>query len=151
MQDLELKIPPLLLVVVCALDMWLLSWIFSSWSFVVADIWVVVSFTLGTILAFFGVVEFKRRQTTVNPMHPEETTQIVDTGVYRLTRNPMYLGMLLWLLACSLYLGNWAGLVMLPVFVAYMTRFQIKPEERQLEALFGNAYLNYRKRVRRWL
>ncbi|MCH8502144.1 MAG: isoprenylcysteine carboxylmethyltransferase family protein [Aliidiomarina sp.] len=151
MRDLELKIPPLVLVVICALDMWLLSWIFSFWSFTVANLWIVLSFAIGTLFAFFGVVEFKRKQTTVNPMHPEETSQIVATGVYRLTRNPMYLGMLLWLLACGLYLGSWVGLLMLPIFVAYMTQFQIKPEERQLKFLFGDEYRRYQQRVRRWL
>ena len=78
-------------------------------------------------------------------------TQLVTSGVYRYTRNPMYLGMACLLLAWAVYLQNPLALLGVPLFMAYITQFQIKPEERMLVKLFGDAFIRYRQQVRRWL
>ncbi|HEV8366930.1 MAG TPA: isoprenylcysteine carboxylmethyltransferase family protein, partial [Pyrinomonadaceae bacterium] len=75
----------------------------------------------------------------------------VSTGVYRFTRNPMYLGLLLTLLGWAAFLSNPASLLFVPIFVLYINRFQIKPEEQVLSSLFGAEYMAYKSRVRRWL
>jgi protein-S-isoprenylcysteine O-methyltransferase Ste14 len=75
----------------------------------------------------------------------------VDSGIYRFTRNPMYLGMLLVLTAGAVYLGNLAAFAVLPVFVVCMNRLQICPEERFMQEKFGEAYRDYTARVRRWI
>ncbi|ABD81295.1 methyltransferase family protein [Saccharophagus degradans] len=103
----------------------------------------------GVILA--GAYLFKKHQTTVNPMHPERSSTLVQTGVYRFTRNPMYLGMLLIILSYLLLRFSFVGLVLPIVFVFLMTHMQIKPEEEMLTKLFGDAYLQYLQRVRPWL
>ena len=82
---------------------------------------------------------------------PERASALVERGIYRHTRNPMYLGLLCLLLGWTLALGQWAALLGPLVFVVYITRFQIVPEERVLLAHFGAAYDDYRQRVRRWL
>ena len=98
-----------------------------------------------------GIVSFRQARTTVNPMKPETATTLVTSGVFRYTRNPMYLGMLLVLLAWAAFLASPASLAGVIAFVIYMRHFQIRPEEAALTSLFGQAYLEYRQRVRRWL
>jgi protein-S-isoprenylcysteine O-methyltransferase Ste14 len=105
----------------------------------------------GIALAVAGVVEFARRKTTVNPLRPEESSTVVSSGIYRFTRNPMYLGMLLLLAGWTLFLGNVAAALALPFFLLWIQRFQIGPEERILSASFGAAYASYCRSVRRWI
>jgi len=93
----------------------------------------------------------RKADTTLNPIKPDTATALVTSGIYRHTRNPMYLGMAVWLLAWSAWLGTPAGLVGAPLFVLYMNRFQVGPEERALHSLFGAEFDAYRSRVRRWL
>jgi len=76
---------------------------------------------------------------------------LVTNGTFHFTRNPMYLSLLLYLLAWAVYLSNWLALLFVPVFVLYINQFQIKPEERALSSLFGLEYAAYKGRVRRWL
>lgn len=107
--------------------------------------------TPGVAIAIAGVLQFVRARTTVNPLDPAAASALVVRGVYRWTRNPMYLGIASVLLGWAIYLSNVAALAVLPLFVIYINRFQIAPEERALEARFGEAFARYRHRVRRWL
>ena len=98
-----------------------------------------------------GVYCFRRAHTTVDPLHPDKASRLVTGGIYRVSRNPMYLGMACLLTAWTIWLGAlwpWLGPV---AFVLYITRFQIRPEERMLTTLFGEAYTAYTQRVRRWV
>lgn len=113
---------------------------------------------LATLFVFTGILpggqavsSFVQIKTTVNPMAPNTATKLVTDGVYRFSRNPMYLGMLSLLLALSIYLGTLTAFIVLPLFVWYMTEFQIKPEEESLKTVFGKAYEDYLTKVRRWL
>lgn len=156
MNDLELKLPPLLVVLIIAIDMWLLSWIFASgfnihWQFSTPNALLWLSIAIGVVLPLLGVYEFRQHKTTVNPLQPKKSTSVVRSGIYRLTRNPMYLGFLFLLFAFGLWLGSIPALVMLPIFVWYLTRFQIIPEERILFDNFGKPYADYMEQVRRWL
>jgi protein-S-isoprenylcysteine O-methyltransferase Ste14 len=106
---------------------------------------------LATVIALAGVVAFRANRTTVNPLNPAAASALVSSGVYRFSRNPMYLGFLLALSAWAIYLSNALAALLLPAFVAYMNRFQIKPEERALLAKFGPAFSKYVAAVRRWV
>jgi protein-S-isoprenylcysteine O-methyltransferase Ste14 len=151
--SLELKVPPPALALLLALLMWLVS------SFV-APLEVPFRWRVGAALApalvglgfsVAGVAAFRRARTTINPTKPATASALVSGGVYRLTRNPMYLGLLLLLLALAVFLSNPVALLLVPVFVLYINRFQITPEERALTSLFGGEYAAYKERVRRWL
>ena len=107
--------------------------------------------SIGGGISSLGAREFRRAKTTVNPLHPERASSVVTSGIYRYTRNPMYVGILLVLLGCFVAFGALSGLVGLPIFIAYMNRFQIRPEERALQAKFGREYNEYQARVRRWV
>lgn len=106
---------------------------------------------VGVMLMLLGVASFLRARTTVDPLHPGKASTLVVTGVYRFTRNPMYLGFALMLLAFVFRLSAWPGLIVVGLFVAYMNRFQIAGEEAALEARFGQAARDYRRAVRRWI
>lgn len=107
--------------------------------------------TAGVAFSAAGILSFRRAQTTANPTRPEEATSLVSTGIYRVTRNPMYFGILLILIAWAVFLSSAWALLGVAGFVLYMNRFQIAPEERALSRLFGSEYAAYKARVRRWL
>lgn len=105
----------------------------------------------GVLLSALGVASFRRARTTVNPLTPDAATTLVVSGVYRFTRNPMYLGFLFLLLAEIVWLANPLALLVAPAFVLYLNRFQIVPEEKALQARFGADFNAYAAQVRRWL
>lgn len=98
-----------------------------------------------------GGLAFRRARTTVNPLQPQSASSLVRGGIYSRTRNPMYLGFALVLLGWVVALGSWLGLLVLAGYVVFLNRFQIRPEERALEAIFGPTFLEYRDQVRRWI
>jgi len=106
---------------------------------------------VGLSSAIMGVRQFKKAQTTPNPKEIDKATSLVTSGIYRYTRNPMYLGLTLILLGWALYLSHFLTFILIPIFMVYITRFQIQPEERMLAKKFAQAYQNYRSKVRRWI
>jgi protein-S-isoprenylcysteine O-methyltransferase Ste14 len=98
-----------------------------------------------------AAMTFFAAKTTINPLRPARASTLVTTGVFSLSRNPIYLGDFLVLLALVVWFGNVINLLLLPLFVWFINRFQIAPEERALTGLFGDDYLLYCKNVRRWL
>jgi protein-S-isoprenylcysteine O-methyltransferase Ste14 len=153
MKYLELKVPPLPLAVAMGAVMWAIDWWLplqgsrTPSRTVIAGAMFIIAVAITTI----AVLGFRKARTTVNPMAPEAASAIVSTGVYRFTRNPMYLGFLLALVAWAVFLGNFVSALVPVLFVAYMNRFQIAPEERALHARFGETYETYLRSVRRWL
>ncbi|MBS0396154.1 MAG: isoprenylcysteine carboxylmethyltransferase family protein [Proteobacteria bacterium] len=106
---------------------------------------------LAILLVASALRRFRAAGTTVNPLDPDAASHLVTGGVYRWTRNPMYLGLLLLLAAWALWMRSAAPWVVLPLFVGFLTVAQIRPEEAALQRRFGEAYDAYRARVRRWL
>jgi protein-S-isoprenylcysteine O-methyltransferase Ste14 len=106
---------------------------------------------VGAAIAIAGVVSFRRAKTTVNPLQPEKASSLVSSGMFQVTRNPMYLGMAIVLLGWAGYLASWPALLGVPIFVLYINRFQIAPEERVMASLFGADYAAYKEKVRRWI
>lgn len=153
MQALELKIPPPVVAVLLALAMWGIADI-EQLLYLPAALRLAVVGGLalaGVGFDIAGVMAFRRAKTTVSPFKPQNTSQLVCSGVYRITRNPMYLGMVCILLAWAVFLSSpWCVSGPL-VFALYITRFQIKPEEKRLATRFGQRFADYRNRVRRWL
>jgi protein-S-isoprenylcysteine O-methyltransferase Ste14 len=153
MHGLELRIPPPAIAALIAAAMWGISFITPSLDVpgfirvVIAAAFALAGFGIGIA----GVIAFRRAKTTVNPMKPLTASALVTTGVYKLSRNPIYVGDLCILVAWALYLSNVYTLIGPVIFVIYINRFQIAPEERALAALFGATYADYQSAVRRWL
>ena len=153
MKFLELKIPPGALVVLATSLMWLVAWFCPTlaFKFPVRLAVALVFACAGLAIAGLGAAQFRRARTTVNPMTPESASALVTSGIYRFTRNPMYLGFLFVLLGWAVWLSNGLSFLFLPAFIFYMNRFQIEPEERALLAKFGQQFVTYTANVRRWL
>lgn len=163
MGTLELKIPPPLVALVCGLGMYGLARVLDPGLEILLAPgavpgvrgtlrWVALAVALtGLGCDASGVRDFIRARTTINPLQPANSSVLVTGGLYRVSRNPMYLGMALLLLAWTLWLGTAWALVGVAAFVAWITRFQIVPEERALAQRFGAGFAAYRQRVRRWI
>lgn len=150
---LELKIPPPVIALLAAFVMWLISQSTPLLE-VPRNIGMLAAGTLaaaGFAFALAGVLLFRRAKTTIHPTKPQETSALVTSGIYRISRNPMYVGLTLVLLAWAVFLSSGWSLAGVIAFVLYIARFQILPEERVLSAKFGEAYAAYKSRVRRWL
>ncbi|MDO5692834.1 MAG: isoprenylcysteine carboxylmethyltransferase family protein [Pseudomonadota bacterium] len=153
----EHKIPPPVIDLAVGVLMWVLAQAVPSarlWRPEPLSIFTVVGLVIafaGGLVALAGALEFSRARTTVNPLSPRKASMLVTTGIYRFTRNPMYLGMLLVLVGWGVYLGNAVAFLALPLFVWLLNTLQIKPEERILRERFGVAYQRYAARVRRWI
>ena len=153
MNSLELRVPPPAAVLLAAILMWLAADALPAFE---VDVPARGTFTtllaaLAILLGALAIVQFRRAGTTVNPMRPEESTKLVTTGIYRFSRNPMYVADVLLIAAWAAWLANLAAIVPIVLFIAYMNRFQIAPEERALQARYGAAYADYQSAVRRWL
>ncbi|WP_260258549.1 methyltransferase family protein [Vibrio intestinalis] len=153
MTFLERKIPPVALFLILALAMVKLDHVLMG--FEVSLPLPIVIFTLvvliATVIGLSGVFEFRKAKTTVNPVKVEQATTVVDSGIFAYTRNPMYLGLVMVLFGLAYWQQNIICFAMPLLFIVYMNRFQIEPEERALENLFGAEYLDYKQRVRRWI
>jgi protein-S-isoprenylcysteine O-methyltransferase Ste14 len=149
----ELRIPPPAVVAIAAALMWGIAAALPSLRVDVprAGLIAALCVALGILVAGAGLLAFRRARTTANPMRPEAATRLVTSGVYGWTRNPMYLGWLPILAGWAAYLQHPLSLLVVPLFMLYLTRFQIVPEERALSAKFGEQFDAYRQRVRRWL
>lgn len=150
---LDLRIPPPLVAAACAGGAW---WAARETPTLLmslpAKLPVAVAIAaVGVLLAVVGVLTFLRARTTIHPLTPERSSALVTGGIYRWTRNPMYLGMAVVLLGWTWWIDHPAGFAGIAVFVGFITRFQIMPEERALAERFGTAFAEYRFSVRRWL
>lgn len=153
---LETRIPPPIWWLAAMFAMWLLNR-YAPLARVDADVSraVVGGFAgaialVGLVLTLGAIRRFAEARTTVHPLHPEEASRLVVVGAYQYTRNPMYLGLLLILVGWAVWLGGLSVWFVLPAFVVVLTHVQIVPEERALEAKFGEDYRAYRREVRRW-
>ena len=111
----------------------------------------IIVFIFGVLIVLVGGYQFRKASTTVNPLLPEESSKLVTSGIYRYSRNPMYIGFFLFLVAWSILLGSLVTLLVLPIYVLLITKVQIVPEEVILEEKFQNEYRQYKSNVRRWI
>ena len=149
---MHLKIIPPLVFLTFAGIMYLLDYFLpvGEFEFFGRRILILVLFGLGFLVAVLAFIQFARANTTTNPRNFDKVSTLVTGGIYKLTRNPMYLGLMLFLLAWGLYLGNAFNAITAAAFVSYMNAYQIRPEEALLQERFGPAYAQYCKAVRRW-
>lgn len=153
MRWLEHRIPPPVVGLVTGVIMWSLSKLGAPLPLGDVPRYAATAVLVAIGLGFdvLGLLAFRAKRTTVNPLRPEKASALVDGGVYRITRNPMYVGMLCLLLGWAVFLASPLALIGPVLFVLYITRFQIIPEERILRERFGEPYERYLRRVRRWI
>lgn len=150
---MKLLVPPPLVAAISALLMWGIASQFSAlrFAFPFQETLAYALMGLGISMDIVSILAFRREKTTVTPLVPEKASSLVVTGLYRFSRNPMYLGLLLVLVGIALVLGSVVNVAVIVAFVAYITAFQIRPEEQRLTEVFGARYLSYMREVRRWI
>ena len=150
---LDNKVPPPAVALLIAATMWHLSSYEPalSLSAEMSEILILFLVIVGVSFDVCGLLAFRQLKTTINPMSPNKTSALVTGGIYRLSRNPMYVGLFLFLMAWAIQLSMLWPFIGPILFVIYITRFQITPEERVMESKFGDEYLIYKNKVRRWL
>ena len=153
MKIIENRVPPPLVAIIVAIAMWGISLFETNieLSQTVKIFIIVLLWLIGTAFATAGIISFKLSKTTVNPLKPDTASSLVTSGIYQITRNPMYVGFVIFLLAWATYLNSVWSLVFVTIFIAFIHRFQIIPEERALLSLFGQEFEIYMSKVRRWL
>jgi protein-S-isoprenylcysteine O-methyltransferase Ste14 len=152
MKILDHLIPPPIVTAVAIACIWLinrqgwgrLGWQLPHW---LVGVW--IGFAL--LLMLLAVIEMVRKRTTVNPLTPSRCSALVTNGIFKWSRNPIYLGDALLIVAAGLFYSNLSFILALPAFVAYINRFQIIPEERALQAKFGEQFTHYLAQTRRWI
>lgn len=150
---MKLLIPPPILTLMSAILMLIISKYFNKANFSLNqhNQFALFFLIVALIIIVISIAKFIKIKTTISPLKPNKTSILVDSGIYKHTRNPMYLGLLLILFSLFLYLKNFLSFFVLPLFVIYITKNQILPEEKVLENLFGDQYKKYKNKVRRWI
>ena len=150
---MESKIPPPFVVLIFAVLMWFLRAItpFLSITLIFHLVLGIMIVLLGFSVEVAAILSLSKAKTTADPTHPKNASSLVTTGMYRFTRNPIYLGDFLILIGWAVYLSNLAALVVTPLFILYINRFQIRPEETAMLELFGDQFAEFKSRVRRWI
>ena len=153
MSSLELKIPPPVVALVFGIGMWLVALLAPTLELPLKARISIAAFLVlvGQAISVSGMVAFRRAKTTINPVNPTKASSLVASGIFSYTRNPMYVGLSITLLGWAAYLASPLSVLLVPLFMFYITRFQIEPEERVLSTLFGAQYVAYKRAVRRWL
>lgn len=153
MQSLETRVPPPAVAVLIAVAMWAASRLAPVLAMPAALRLGAAAaiLLLGVAFSAAGILAFRRARTTIDPIKPDRASSLVSSGVYRITRNPMYVGLACVLVAWTVFLASPWALLGPVAFVFYIGRFQIAPEERALAKRFGSEYAHYQARVRRWL
>ncbi|WP_373947911.1 isoprenylcysteine carboxylmethyltransferase family protein [Vibrio pomeroyi] len=153
MRFLELKVPPVALFMLVIVASYFCAQQLSTAAIALPYKLIIlgVGIALSGVVGLSGIWEFRKQKTTVNPIKVETASAVVDSGIFGYTRNPMYLGLFILLFCVGYYFQNIFSILLSFVFVIYMNQFQIKPEERALEQLFGAEYVDYKQKVRRWI
>jgi protein-S-isoprenylcysteine O-methyltransferase Ste14 len=152
-RSLELRVPPDVVALLVVGLMWSLSRFGGAiplapvWRYLVGSVLVLS----GALIVFAARRAFARHDTAWQPLDPSRASSLVTGGIYGFTRNPMYLGTWLLLLGVGAMLGSYFSAAGSLLYVLYVDRFQIVPEERALSARFGESFESYRRSVRRWV
>tara|TARA_X000000950_G_scaffold153690_2_gene188730 strand:- start:4662 stop:5108 length:447 start_codon:yes stop_codon:yes gene_type:complete len=148
---MKTKIPPPILALVMIVLIYLSSFFIESTKFNYQGSLSVLVLILGLACAIPSFKLFARYKTTISPLKPSDATALVTEGMYRYSRNPMYLGLLLLTIASTIWFGTWFGIIVNILFIFLINFLQIIPEEEALLEIFGEEYEEYKKNVRRWI
>ena len=148
---MKTRIPPPILALLMIGLVYLSSLLIGSVSFDYQALLSVLLVIVGLSCALPSFRLFARNKTTISPFTPSETSVLITEGMYRYSRNPMYLGLLLLIIAATIWFGTWFGIIISLFFIVLLNILQIIPEEEALLQIFGEEYLEYKNKVRRWI
>ena len=145
------KIPPPIVTFICGIAIYLSKTFFNQFFNYNNNTMSLFLLILGLLVFISAVKSFRKHKTTVNPLEPRKASSLVTTGIFKFSRNPMYLGMLIILLSISFRFNLIGGIIISLFFYFFITKFQIIPEEVAMNELFGNEFVDYEKKTRRWI
>tara|TARA_S200000501_G_C20641700_1_gene663536 strand:+ start:301 stop:747 length:447 start_codon:yes stop_codon:yes gene_type:complete len=145
------KVPPPIITLICGFLIYLSKPFFPELIFNYANILSLFFLILGLSIIVISFRLFKKEKTTINPIMIEKASLLVTSGVFKYSRNPMYLGMVLILISISIKFNFYGGVLIVAVFFFFITYFQIIPEEKAMLKLFGKEFIKYKKQTRRWI
>ena len=145
------KIPPPIVTFICGITIYLSKSFFNQFFIYSNNRISLFLLILGLVVFISAVKSFRRHKTTVNPLEPRQASSLVTSGIFKFSRNPMYLGMLIILLSISFKFNLIGGIFTSLFFYIFITKFQILPEEAAMNDLFGDEFINYSKKTRRWI
>jgi protein-S-isoprenylcysteine O-methyltransferase Ste14 len=148
---METKIPPPIVTLIFGLSIYFSRGIFQVVEIKYSFYFGILLLVLGFVILISAVRLFRKDKTTVNPLSPEQATKLVTDGIFKYSRNPMYLGMALVLGSIAVFFNLIGGIILVALFCAYITKFQILPEERAMRDLFSDDFDKYTKVTRRWI
>ena len=151
MMHIKTKIPPPLVALTFGFLINYTKNIFPKIEIGWGDVFGSIIIIFGIIIILSAIILFKKYQTTITPLNPSNATKLITDGIYKFSRNPMYLGLLLVLIGISIILNPIGGLFLIPLFILYLNIFQIIPEENAMINLFKDEFLEYKENVRRWI
>ena len=145
------KIPPPIVTFICGLAIYFSKSFFNQFFSYSNNIISLFLLILGLLVFLSAVKSFRRQKTTLNPLEPRQASSLFTSGIFKFSRNPMYLGMLIVLLSISFKFNLAGGIVISLFFYLFITKFQILPEEEAMNELFGDEFTEYANRTRRWI
>ena len=145
------KIPPPIVTFICGLAIYFSKTFFNQFFSYNSNTISLFLLILGLTVFILAVKAFNRKKTTVNPLEPRQASSLVSSGIFKYSRNPMYLGMLIILLSLSSKFNLIGGMIISLFFYIFITKFQIIPEEAAMNELFGNEFIVYSNKTRRWI
>ena len=145
------KIPPPIVTFICGITIYLSKSFFNQFFIYSNNRVSLFLLILGLVVFISAIKSFRRYKTTVNPLEPRQASSLVTSGIFKFSRNPMYLGMLIILLSISFKFNLIGGMFTSLFFYIFITKFQILPEEAAMNDLFGDEFINYSKKTRRWI
>lgn len=148
---METKIPPPIVTLIFGLAIYLSRTIFPKIEIQYSSFFGMVLLLLGFLILISAVKLFRNDKTTVNPLSPEQATKLVTNGIFKLSRNPMYLGMAVILASVAVFFNIIGGIIFMALFCLYITKFQIIPEEKAMKELFAQDFEQYMQATRRWI
>ncbi|HVN48174.1 MAG TPA: isoprenylcysteine carboxylmethyltransferase family protein [Bacteroidota bacterium] len=151
--NISLKVPPPIVTIAIGAMMWCAAKIFPGLTFPIPFSGTIAGITAlaGGAMSVLAMITFYKYKTTINSVNVDSTSSFVSSGVYAISRNPIYFGLLLVLIAWCFHISNIVALFGVPLYIIYTNRFQIKPEEEAMEIKFGQAYIAYKEKTRRWI
>lgn len=145
------KIPPPIVTLICGLTIYFSRTLFPNTQGYLSSSIAIILFLLAILILLAAVLSFKKQGTTVNPLEPEKASSLIISGLFKYTRNPMYLAMVFILLSLTSKYNAIGGVVGTTLFVFYISKFQIIPEEQALQRKFGEEFERYKEKTRRWI
>ena len=145
------KVPPPILTLLCIYFIYALDELSPNFTFMYQDVFAYFIGVEALLIIIFAIKEFKKAGTTLSPLKIDEASSLVTTGIFKFSRNPMYLGLTSLQIATGFFFGNWFMVLIIPMFIFYITFYQIIPEEKVLQGKFGDDFKIYCSKVGRWL